>query len=84
MITQFFLYLIFAVIDISITFLPDVTIPAQITDVLTTVFNSLHYLDLILPMSDLLMVLQLFLACELAILIFKIVEFLYNKVRGAG
>lgn len=64
--------------------LPIAYLPSGITDVLSVVTNSLHYADLILPMSDLILVAKFGMAVELAIITFKAGEFIYNKLRGSG
>lgn len=84
MIVKFILYLFIAIMDIFIAILPTATLGSGFTDILNTITTTLHYADLILPMSDLLIVLQFFLATELLIMGFRIGEFIYNKIRGSG
>jgi hypothetical protein len=66
------------------SFLPTATFPAGVQDVLDTISSTLLFLTLILPITTAIEVIELVLVIELAILIFKLANEVYNKLRGSG
>jgi len=68
-----------------ITFLPNPdTLPSQIDDAFTAVASYWGVMENYFPLSVLFGILTLGLAIELSILGFKIINWGFNKFRGAG
>lgn len=64
--------------------LPDVSLPGDIATAANTASNYLANLDQIFPVSTLLAVLLLVLVVETAILFYKLIRWVYNKIPGVN
>ena len=65
-------------------FLPTATLPYGVIFILGIVKNTTELIAVMLPMDTLLYILEYVLFIEGAILVFKIVNVVTNKLRGSG
>lgn len=83
MITNFILNLLFSVISFilsPILALPNVSLPADISDAITQASNSLALVNVVVPVSTILAIIGLFFVIEIGILIFKIINYVIRKI----
>jgi len=85
MITLFIISAFASLVSYLLSLLPaPETIPSNIDSALTTMGAYFSKLNMFLPVDTLLTLLSLFITIETGILTYKIVIFVYNKIRGSG
>lgn len=87
MITTGILYLIFAFIALVLAPLllfPDVAVNATVATSITTAGNYLSALNVVLPISTLIIFFLLFLAVETGIFTYKLIKWVYIKIPGVN
>lgn len=87
MITTGILYLIFAFIALVLSPLllfPDVAVNATVATSITTAGNYLSALNVVLPISSLIIFFLLFLAVETGIFTYKLIKWVYIKIPGVN
>lgn len=72
-------YVIFGLVY-PIRFLPDVSLPSDITSAITTAGGYLYAFDSIIPTTPILTIIGLFLTIEGFILLFKVINWLIRKI----
>lgn len=85
MLTTSFLTILVWLINIIMTpvfLLPDVSLPENITNALSTANSYLAPIDLVFPLSTLVAILTLYVVIEGAILLYKITMWVLKKIPG--
>jgi hypothetical protein len=67
-----------------LSLLPTVSIPSNVNDAFTTFATFFHKANAVFPMSTVFTIIGLTLAIESGILLFKIANYIINKIRGSG
>jgi len=83
MITTIILFLIYGLLFVIISpirLLPDVSLPVEITQNITTFRGYLTSIDAIFPITTLLIIFGLLLSVELAIFTYKVIMWLIKKI----
>ena len=85
MIIQQIMDTFFALIKLLITFLPNPdTLPSQIGDAFITIGSYWDKANYFFPLDTTFTIFALILALELSVLTFEVVNWAYDKLRGAG
>lgn len=86
MITAFILNLFFGFLNFLFSFLPNITtIPETFTDMINYASSFIGNLAWVFPpIATMLTIFGLIISIEIAIAIWKVSDYIYNKVRGSG
>jgi len=84
MITSAFLTIIFALVDFVTGWLPVAVLPVPLSEVLASLQTGINQLGTVIPIIHILAVFSAFIALEGSILLYKLANELYNKIRGSG
>lgn len=82
MITGLILRLVMSFLLIIVSALPVGNLPVGINNAFTFIFNSLYKFSDIIPVSGIMAVLAAWIAFELAMQLFRLGIWLFNKFRG--
>lgn len=76
------LYGFLSIVASPLLLLPDVSLPSQFTTALSSASTYISALNTYLPISDILTLLFLVIAYELAYATYKLIKWGYNKIPG--
>jgi hypothetical protein len=85
MITTAILYLVIAfiwLVTLPLRLLPNVVLPSNIADSITTAGNYLHIVNAVVPIPTLVVVIVTAAIIEGAIWIYKLIKWAYTKIPG--
>ena len=81
MIVSFILTVVFGFISYLISFLPVGELPSGISTALTYISGVMNTFNWFFPLDSLFVVLSIAITFELAVVAFKLVEWVYHKIR---
>ena len=87
MISSLILLLLFGVLVIvtaPLRLLPDVSLPVELTDAITTAGGHISSLNQVIPITTILIVLGIVLATEGFVFLYKSIKWVYNKIPGVN
>lgn len=85
MIFQFLINIVFDIINAVISVLPDPDeLPGGISSAFNTIATYFHKANAILPVDTMFTIIGLILSVEAGVLLFKLSNWVINKVRGSG
>lgn len=84
MITNGLIYVFTSLVLFLIGFLPTGTLPSGISDALTYFRSVAHSLDSVLPVYTALLIIFIMMIFEAAVLLFRAINWLINKIPTVG
>jgi len=85
MITEILIDILTAILEIFIRLLPDAEpLPANVSNAFIAITPYWNMLESFFPVSTVLQIISLGLAVETGFLLFKLANFMLNKLRGSG
>jgi len=82
MITLFLLQLPAQILNYLIAFFPDFTFVSTIFDALGSFLDVLYAFDFMIPVSDIIAVFSVIVLLWTAVLVYKVLLFIYSFIRG--